>query len=95
MYSASFFNEINEIPENLINPESNTRKTVLFYPEDVQIDTKSTIQAKVKRSYFKGSHYLVESELQSGLQIYFNHNLKLDIDEIVRLKFTQNEKRTR
>jgi ABC-type Fe3+/spermidine/putrescine transport system ATPase subunit len=95
VYSASFFNEINEIPENLINPESNTRKTVLFYPEDVQIDTKSTIQAKVKRSYFKGSHYLVESELQSGLQIYFNHNLKLDIDEIVRLKFTQNEKRTR
>ncbi len=71
-YVASFFNEINKIPIELLDSKSNTEETVLLYPNQLKVVEKSTIKVKVLSCYFKGGYYLVEADLK-GKAIFFEH----------------------
>lgn len=84
-YVASFFNEINEIPEKLIHTNS-SEKIVLRYPNQIKLVNKSNLFATVISSYFKGSYYLIEANFK-GETIFFEHTHKLKINEEVFLKF--------
>ncbi len=75
-YIASFFNEINEIPLSELDTKSTSTKTILVYPNDIKLSKKSAIKAIVISSYFKGSYYLIEAEL-NGKIIYFEHTSPL------------------
>ena len=75
-YIASFFNEINEIPLNLIEPENNSKKCILLYPNQIKLVADSNLKVEIKSSYFKGNHYLIEAELK-GKIIYFEHTSSL------------------
>jgi len=75
-YIASFFNEINEIPRHIIDPKSKSKKIVLLYPNQIKIVEASALKAKVITSYFKGTFYLIEADL-NGKIIFFEHKTKL------------------
>jgi len=84
-YVASFFNEINEISLSLIDPKNTSKETVLLYPNQLKLVKHSDLKAKIISSYFKGSYYLIEAEL-NGEIIYFEHTSSLKIGEKVYLK---------
>ncbi len=69
-YVASFFNEVNEIPNNLL--DLSIKGTSLFYPEQIKIVDTSILKATVINSYFKGTHYLITA-LFHNLEIIIKH----------------------
>lgn len=83
-YVASFFNEINEIPSNLIN-SNESNEILLRYPNQIKLVDNSNLKATVLHSYFKGSFYLIEANL-NGATIYFEHSKTLQTSTEVFLK---------
>lgn len=86
-YIASFFNEINEIPEIIFNPDAATNKKALFYPEEIKVSTNSGIEATITQSYFKGAYYLIEGELKDQTKLFFKHHEILEKGKKVNLSF--------
>jgi iron(III) transport system ATP-binding protein len=75
-YVASFFDDINEI--NLHG------KKELLFPHQIKIVENSELKAVVLRSYFKGSYWLIEVQLNNQL-IYVHHDKDLEKQMIVSL----------
>ncbi len=71
-YVASFFNEINEISLSIISAKNTSNDTLLVYPNQLKIVENSNLEAAVITSYFKGSYYLIEADLQGEI-IFFEH----------------------
>ena len=77
-YVASFFGDVNTLE---LDDEKH-----LIMPHKLQVSQEETqIKASVLKSYFKGSHYLVEAESQ-GQKIYFNAAKALEKYTLVYLK---------
>lgn len=62
-YIASLFGDVNEI-------ETNGNKRYI-YPHQLQVVSQSDLPATVTQCYYKGSHYLVEVEID-GQKIFFD-----------------------
>lgn len=77
-YVASLFDDVNEV-------EVGGKKTLL-YPDQIQIVNDSEKNGRVLRSYFKGSHWLIEIQYQEQL-LYVNHSVKLPEQMTVSLNF--------
>ena len=73
-YAASLLNEINEIPWNDLN--SAKEGVALVYPNQLKVDPNSDVQVEIKESFFKGSYYLIEAQLNSTT-LYFEHGERL------------------
>lgn len=74
---ASFFGEFNVIENNFV------------YANQISVTTeKSHLKVCVKRSYFKGNFYLIESELD-GKIIYFEHPENLVKNSLCYLKINR------
>jgi len=84
-YEASFFDEINEIPFSEIDSTTNSNELVLLYPNQIKITNNKGIQATVISSYFKGSYYLIEADL-NGKIIFFEHFEKIQLGSEICLK---------
>ena len=77
-YVASFFGDVNSLELD--------GKQRLIMPHQLQVSREETpIKANVLKSYFKGSHYLVEAEALEQ-KIYFNAAETLEKDTAVYLK---------
>ena len=63
---ASFFGEFNEIENHGI-----------VYANQLKIVKSSTLKAVVKKSYYNGSHYLIEAEL-NGKTVFIEHHKALN-----------------
>lgn len=70
---ASFFGEF-----NVINGE-------IIFANQLQVVEKSNFKATVKTSYFKGSYYLIEGNMDGDL-VYFENELPLKTNLIVNLE---------
>ena len=70
IYIASLFGEVNELPAGLFLKKQSARKKVILYPHEIHLTDGGTFKAVVKNSFFKGSHYLTEAEME-GEQIFF------------------------
>ncbi|MDO6800978.1 ABC transporter ATP-binding protein [Wenyingzhuangia sp. 1_MG-2023] len=81
-YIASFFNEVNEIPYELLNIEKNGN--AILYPEQIKIVTDSAIKATVKSSFFKGNHYLIEALLNNNI-ILINSSISYKKEELISI----------
>lgn len=86
-YVASLFGEVNKIQLSTlaISKESGT---ILVYPHEIKVTAGSTKKAKVKNSYFNGSHYLIEAILDDTV-IFFDHPIKLTASEIVGITISE------
>lgn len=84
-YIASFFNEINEIPLQLLDANNTLKETVLLYPNQIKIVKSSKLIAIIISSYFKGNYYLIEADLK-GKIIFFENDTFLHNNKTVCLE---------
>lgn len=75
-YVASLFGEVNEIPAALALPGETGRKKVIIYPHEIKVVKEPGLGARVKRSFFRGSTYLVEAAIGEET-IFFEHSESL------------------
>lgn len=69
IYTASLFGEVNEISGKYFNYVENQ----FLYPHQLRIVENSTLKVEVVHSYFRGSHFLIETKNQENT-IFFEHN---------------------
>ena len=87
-YQAGFFGEANLLSKSLISSEVSSEEIIIF-PHQLKIsEEKTKLEVIVKKSYFKGSHYLIEADFK-GKTIYFNHVFSLKKDEQCYLKISE------
>lgn len=87
-YLASLFGEANELSAELLTQESTGRKKVIIYPHEITLSKGTGIEARVRRSYFRGSHYLVEAQIGNE-SLFFEHPQKLEKAQKVSLHFPE------
>lgn len=76
-YTASLFGDVNEI--------SIKGKTKFIYPNQLRVVQKSNLKVKTQKSYFRGSHYLIESKSENST-IFFNSNYEIEQNAIIFLE---------
>ncbi len=79
-YIASLFGEVNKMSLSVLGYENNNE--ILAYPHEIKIEPTSPIKARVKNSYFNGSHYLIEAVFDNSI-IFFDHYIPLTAPEMV------------
>tara|TARA_R110002012_G_scaffold253330_1_gene432368 strand:- start:33394 stop:34371 length:978 start_codon:yes stop_codon:yes gene_type:complete len=84
-YIASLFGDVNEIAIEKLKPYATIDKSVLLYPSDLSISDKNGLKISVKKSYFKGSYYLIEGALNASETILFNSEKPYKINAVVYL----------
>ncbi|MEB8328342.1 ABC transporter ATP-binding protein [Flavobacteriaceae bacterium KMM 6897] len=70
-YTATLFGEVNIVPIPLLKQYAKINKSILVYPHEFLISDKSGLRVQVKKSYFKGSHYLHEGLTDDGETLCF------------------------
>jgi len=75
-YTASLFDEVNEIPLYLLDNSVNQETLVLVYPHQLHEVEESNFKVKIISCYFKGDGYLIQSEFEKRM-VYFNSKIKL------------------
>jgi ABC-type sulfate/molybdate transport systems ATPase subunit len=78
-YIASLFGDVNEI-------EFNGSKRYV-YPHQLKVVSQSDLSATITQCYYKGSHYLVEAEID-GQKIFFDSSKSFPSGTIVYLTMT-------
>ncbi|MBL7887745.1 MAG: ABC transporter ATP-binding protein [Flavobacterium sp.] len=76
-YVASLFGDVNEM---LIKG-----KTYFIYPHQLKVVEKSDLKVTVVKSYFRGSHYLIEANYNDQV-IFFESEVSCDKSSIIYLK---------
>ncbi|MGY8909786.1 MAG: ABC transporter ATP-binding protein [Flavobacteriales bacterium] len=76
-YIAALFDDVNEIVID--------NKNHLLYPHQIKIVEKSDISATVLNSYFKGSYWLIEAEVENQI-VFLNHFEELENGKEINLK---------
>jgi len=83
-YVASLFGEVNEIATNLLLPyEDETHKT-LVYPHQFKMVPESKLPVKIRRTYFRGNHFLIETVYKRQL-IFFESEIDLPLEQEIFL----------
>lgn len=72
-YVASLFGEVNELPAALFLPKEAVRKKIILYPHEIRLTNNKGFKGVVKKTFFKGSHYLTAVE-------YKEHELLLECE---------------
>lgn len=85
-YIASLFGEINELPASLFLKNQPSRKKIILYPHEVHLAEGGNLRAVVKRTFFKGSHFLTEVEME-GYHILFECSRELPKGKKIYLSF--------
>ncbi|MBW1657774.1 ABC transporter ATP-binding protein [Flavobacterium quisquiliarum] len=83
-YVASLFGEVNEIPTHLLLSYEDESHKTLVYPHQFKMVSESKLMVKIRRTYFRGSHYLIETVYKRQL-IFFESEIDLPIEQEVFL----------
>ncbi len=76
-YVASLFGDVNQIQTD--------GKIMLLFPHQLKVVDSSDLKVTVKNNFFKGSHYLVESEFDNQI-VFFESEKEIPLGSIVFLK---------
>ncbi|WP_029272177.1 ABC transporter ATP-binding protein [Flavobacterium sp. KJJ] len=83
-YVASLFGEVNEVPTHLLlSYEDETHKT-LVYPHQFKMVPESKLPVKIRRTYFRGNHYLIETVYKRQL-MFFESEIDLPLEQEIFL----------
>ncbi len=83
-YVAALFGDVNELKLSELVEIENADETLLLFPHQLKIVESGNLKVKIKHSYFKGSHFLIEAEA-NGNSIFFEHDAELKINSEVFL----------
>lgn len=84
-YIASLFGEVNELKlSDLIADIEGEDEVLLLYPHQLKVVDNGIMTAVVKRSYFKGGHYLIMAAFEKRA-IFFEHESELELNQEVTL----------
>jgi ABC-type Fe3+/spermidine/putrescine transport system ATPase subunit len=83
-YCASLFGDVNILSPIAFDLESSA-KEVIVYPHEIYIEDGTGFKAKVKSSYFKGSHYLIEVDYKSE-SLFINSNVNFEAETIITFR---------
>ncbi len=83
-YVASLFGEVNEIPTHLLLSYPDETHKTLVYPHQFKMVSESKLMVKIRRTYFRGSHYLIETVYKRQL-IFFESEIDLPLEQEVFL----------
>ena len=75
-YTAALFDEVNVISESFLKRSGDPNCMILVYPHQLKMAAQSLLAVTVKKSYFKGSHFLIEAQYIGGT-LFFNHHATL------------------
>jgi len=78
-YVASLFGEVNEIPTYLLKLTDDKNEKSLVYPHQLIMVEHSDLEVKIRRTYFRGNHYLIESVYKRQL-IFFESEFDLPLE---------------
>lgn len=78
-YVASLFGEVNEIPTHLLKLTDDQNEKLLVYPHQLIMVENSDLEVKIRRTYFRGNHYLIESIYKRQL-IFFESEFDLPLE---------------
>lgn len=95
-YQAGFFGEANLLPKKLFSAIETSDKIVIF-PHQLKISGSKSlyiqednkIKVRIQKSYFKGSHYLIQS-MWKDEEVFFHHHEALAIGSWVNLVLSGN-----
>ncbi|MEO8239561.1 MAG: ABC transporter ATP-binding protein [Flavobacterium sp.] len=83
-YVASLFGEVNEIATYLIQPSEDESEKTLVYPHQLKVVEESNLEVKIRRTYFRGNHFLIESVYKKQL-VFFESDIDLPLETTVFL----------
>lgn len=83
-YVASLFGEVNELKLSQLVAVDGEDEIVLLYPHQLKVVDNGLMEAVVKQSYFKGSHYLIKAVFDRKV-IFFEHGTPLESNQEVTL----------
>ncbi|TCN56444.1 ABC transporter ATP-binding protein [Flavobacterium circumlabens] len=83
-YVASLFGEVNEIATHLLLDYEDQAHKTLVYPHQFKMVSESNLPVKIRRTYFRGNHYLIESVYKRQL-VFFESEIDLPVEESVFL----------
>ncbi len=83
-YIASLFQEVNQVSAQYVDGFSST-ENFLIYPSEIKIAEKGQLSATILQSYFNGTTYFIEAELENGESIFFLENQPMEENEKVQL----------
>ncbi|MBC7524242.1 MAG: ABC transporter ATP-binding protein [Flavobacterium sp.] len=87
-YVASLFGDVNEISSTFFNTKSKIPNFI--YPHQLKVVAHSKLKVIVKNNYYRGSHHLVEAEIDSKI-IFFESNISFIVGSIIFLELVSNE----
>ncbi|MCF8321460.1 MAG: ABC transporter ATP-binding protein [Flavobacterium sp.] len=83
-YVASLFGDVNEIKSSQLIDIDCDDEILLLFPNQLKMVASGKFKVKVKHSFFKGSHFLIQAEANET-PIFFEHNSELKINSEVFL----------
>lgn len=84
-YQVGFFGEVSKLPATFFYSESSSEEIILL-PHQLKIsEYKDASQVTVKKSYFRGGYYLIQS-IWEGRDVFFENSEKLIEGSIVKLE---------
>ena len=90
IYAASLFGDVNEIQAHYFHPEIKDKNKIMYcYPHQLEVVKKSSFEVFVICSYFRGSHYLIESLHQNNV-IFFQSAVSYNPNTVLFLKMKNN-----
>ena len=92
-YVASLFGEVNELPARILLSEESSQNVIL-YPHEISFSEDGKFAATVINCFFRGSHFLVVSELE-GREIFFEHPEEIASGSGVKLEISEELLRKR
>ena len=83
-YVASLFGDVNELKLSQLTEIEGNDEALLLFPHQLKMVDFGKLKVKVIQSFFKGNHYLIQSET-NGAIIFFEHNCELKLNSEVSL----------
>ncbi len=88
-YVASLFGDVNEIMLKDLQPNENSRKKILLYPNEIKIGRNTGVFVKVEQSYFKGMTWLLRADL-NGNTVFLEHFRQFPAGKILSIKVDES-----
>lgn len=87
-YVGSLFGEISEIPKIIFEQNAQSNDNLLCYPHQLKVAENGKLKVHVRKSFFKGSHYLIKAVFEKQI-IFFENASELPFNQVVLLDYTR------